>query len=76
MPPLEGHHEVWDEDARVPYYANAEGRLVLGFDNVRSIGEKCNYIVENGLLGAMYWEYNCDNATKDLARTVAEKILK
>lgn len=76
MLPLEGHHEVWDEDARVPYYANAEGRLVLGFDNVRSIGEKCNYIVENGLLGAMYWEYNCDNATKDLARTVAEKILK
>ena len=75
MPPLEGHHEVWDDDARVPYYATEDGRLVLGFDNVRSIGEKCKYILDNGLLGGMYWEYNCDNADKDLARTVAEWLI-
>ena len=75
MPPLEGHHEEWDSVALVPYYATADGRLVLGFDNVRSIAEKCKYIVDKGLLGGMYWEYNCDNADKDLARTVAEILI-
>ena len=75
QPPLEGLHEVWDEDARVPYYADASGKMVLGFDNPRSIAEKCAYVIEQDLLGGMYWEYSCDNATLDLARTVAEKLL-
>ncbi len=75
-PPLEGLHEVWDEDARVPYYADANGRLILGFDNPRSIAEKCAYILEQDLLGGMYWEYSCDNASLDLARTVADCLLK
>lgn len=73
--PLEGHHEVWDPVAKVPYYANADGRLVLGFDNPRSIGEKCRYIVRSGLRGGMYWDYGGDNASNDLARTVAEILL-
>ena len=40
-----------------------------------SITDKCEYIVEQGVRGAMYWEYNCDNATHDLARTVARIVL-
>ena len=74
-PPQPGHKEVWDPVAKVPYYADAEGRLVLGFDNVRSIGEKCLYILQNGLRGGMYWDYAGDNAASDLARTVAENLL-
>ena len=73
--PLKGHKEKWDPKAKVPYYADAEGRLVFSFDNVRSIGEKCLYILKNGLLGGMYWEYCCDNADSELARTVAEQLL-
>lgn len=75
-PPLEGLHEVWDDEAKVPYYADAEGRMVLGFDNPRSITEKCKYVLEQDLLGGMYWEYSCDNASLDLARTVADILLK
>ena len=73
--PKEGHKEVWDPVAKVPYYADAKGKLVLGYDNVRSIGEKCRYILDEGLRGGMYWEYACDNASADLARTVAEQLL-
>lgn len=75
QPPVEGIREVWDSVGHVPYYADAEGRMVLGFDNVQSITDKCEYIVEQGVRGAMYWEYNCDNATHDLARTVARLVL-
>jgi chitinase len=73
--PKEGLTEHWDEIARVPYYADAEGKLVLSFDNVRSITEKCQYIKDKGLLGGMYWEYICDNASGDLTRTIANQLL-
>ncbi len=73
--PLEGLHEEWDDEAKVPYYADADGRMVLGFDNPRSITEKCNYILEQDLLGGMYWEYTCDNEALELSRTVAGCLL-
>ena len=73
--PREGDTEVWDEIARVPYYADGDGTLVLGFDNVRSIREKCSYILEKGLLGGMYWEYSGDNEEGDLTRAIAQMLL-
>jgi len=73
--PQEGHKELWDDIARVPYYADSEGNLVLGFDNIRSITEKCEYIREEGLLGGMYWEYSCDNDAGDLVRTIAARLM-
>lgn len=75
-PPKEGLHEVWDDVAKIPYYADADGRMVLGFDNVRSIRAKCEFILSRGVLGGMYWEYSCDNEALDLSRTVAECLLK
>ena len=50
--------------------------MVLGYDNVRSLSIKCEYILEKGLLGGMYWEYSGDNDNADLARTVYETIMK
>ena len=73
--PMEGHTEVWDETARVPYYVDADGTLLLGFDNVRSITEKCRYIIDNGLLGGMYWEYAGDNDEGDLTKTISSILL-
>lgn len=73
--PKEGHVEIWDDIARVPYYADENGRLLLGFENIRSITEKCNYINENGLRGGMYWEYAGDNEEGDLTKTIAKLIL-
>ena len=67
--------EVWNDTAKVPYLINKEGTMVLGFDNVRSLSIKCEYILEKGLLGGMYWEYAADNDNADLARTVYEGIM-
>ena len=67
--------EKWDEVGQVPYYANASGTLTLGFDNVRSIEAKCQYVLDNGLRGGMYWEYCYDNSSLDLTKAVARKLL-
>ena len=67
--------EKWDEVGQVPYYANAAGTLTLGFDNVRSIEAKCQYVLDNGLRGGMYWEYCYDNTSLDLTKAVARKLL-
>ena len=62
--PLEGElqaEERWHEQSMVPYLVDAQGELVMGFENERSLGIKCQYIINHGLLGGMYWEYGDDN---------------
>ena len=68
--PTEGESEAWDAEAQVPYLTDAEGNFVFGYDNPRSVAVKCAYILENNLKGAMYWDYNGDNASKSLSSTI------
>ena len=72
---LDGCTEKWDNVAMVPYMANSKGELVLGFDNARSLRIKCEYAVDNGLHGVMYWDYDGDNIQSTLRRAVATAIL-
>lgn len=67
--------EAWDEQGQVPYVRDAEGRLVLGFDNPQSLSLKCQYILDRGLRGGMYWEYGDDDAQLEKSRTVARCLL-
>lgn len=73
---MPGCVERWDSVSCSPYIVDAVGRLVLGYDNEASIRAKCNFIRDNGLLGAMYWEYSGDNSQDDLRTTVADCILR
>ena len=73
--PFEGCTEEWDNVAMAPYMANSDGELVLGFDNPRSMTLKLDYILDNSLRGAMYWDYHCDDDAGTLRRLVARKIL-
>lgn len=66
--------EFWDDDAKVPMILDSLGNMLFGYENTRSIAEKCRYIVSNGLRGGMYWEYNADNASHDLARAVYDGL--
>lgn len=67
--------EKWDNVAQVPYLVNKNDTLVFGFENPRSLAVKCQYIVDNDLLGGMYWDYSGDTEQGDLRRTVAEGLL-
>lgn len=71
----EGEYVIlWDEKAQAPYLADGEGILMLGFDNPKSLKIKCDYIKANGLLGAMYWDYEGDNEAGDLQKTLATEL--
>lgn len=62
--------QMWDEDAQAPYLANEEGEFVCGYDTPRSIALKCQYIKDNGMLGAMYWAYDGDDSEGTLRKAV------
>ena len=67
---------MWDVNAKAPYLANENGELAIGYENPRSIAVKCAYIKEQGLRGAMYWEYADDNERGELQRAVWQGILQ
>lgn len=73
---LSGFTEKWDEQAKAPYLVNEDGDFACGFDNQRSLAIKCQYIIDNGLLGGMYWDYSCDNEDGDLRKTVFNTLNK
>lgn len=68
--------EMWDEKAKVPYLLDKKGEMVLGYENARSLSIKCQYILDNDLLGAMYWEYSNDNSQGDERRTLYESLIQ
>lgn len=72
---LAGYERKWDEEAQAPYLADSTGAFVCGYENPRSIAIKCQYILDKGLLGGMYWEYGDDNEAGDLRRAVYNGII-
>lgn len=55
------YKRMWDDVGKVPYLAGDDGKLLLAYDSPVSLAYKCQYIKEQGLLGAMYWECTEDN---------------
>jgi chitinase len=66
----QGNIEKWDDVAKAPYLVNAAGEVTLVYDNARSIGFKCEYLLQQGLRGAMYWEYSQDDSDGTLRKAV------
>lgn len=69
------YRRMRDEVAKVPYMADADGTLVVTFDDAESIAAKCGYAKERGLKGVMYWEYATDDNDGTLRNTVAREML-
>ena len=72
----QGNTEEWDDVAKMPYLINAAGDVVLVYDNARSIGYKCEYLLERNLRGAMYWEYSQDDVEGTLRKAVWNGVMK
>jgi len=68
--------EQWDNVGLVPYLTDRSGKLVWGFDNAKSLAAKCQYIIDRGLLGGMYWECTEDNAQLDGMNTIYLSLMK
>jgi chitinase len=50
----------WDDVAKVPYMISTQNNSFLSYDDEQSVEEKAQYIVDNGLRGAIIWEITGD----------------
>lgn len=71
---MQGTTEHWHDVAQVPYLTDADGRMVMGHENERSLGIKCQYIRDHRLRGAMYWEYG-DDQQAPLRQTICNILM-
>ncbi len=72
----EGYSHLWDEEGRFPYITDADGKFVWGYENARSLSDKCQYILDQHLRGGMYWDYASDNPQGDERRTLFLSLLQ
>lgn len=68
---VNGYVRYWDEQAQAPYLYN--GSTFITYDDEQSITAKCQYIVDHGLAGMMFWEYGCDQ-TQRLLHAMADGL--
>ena len=64
----------WDATAMVPFLVDAAGKNVLSYDDPESVAAKGTYVKENGMLGAMFWEYRCDTDDHALLKPLVKAI--
>ncbi|MEG2374528.1 MAG: glycoside hydrolase family 18 protein [Niameybacter sp.] len=63
----------WDDVCKAPYLFN--GDTFISYDDEESIAHKMKYMNEQGLFGAMYWEYGTDE-TRTLTGHMRQEIEK
>jgi chitinase len=66
----------WDEAAKVPFLENEKGEFVCTYETTESIAIKCAYLLNRGMLGAMYWEYAGDTDDGILRKAVFSGVNK
>lgn len=66
-----GFRRYWDEEAKSPYLF--DGTTFISYDDEESLGIKIDYMKQKGLLGVMFWEYQCD-AEGALTRYLHQKV--
>jgi chitinase len=55
-----GYVRHWDRQAQAPFLWNKEKRIFISYEDPESLRLKCRYILEQGMAGAMFWEYYAD----------------
>jgi chitinase len=54
------YERLWDEDSQAPYVWNPDTGTFVTYDDTVSIRLKAEFVRENGLAGAMFWQYGSD----------------
>ena len=58
----------------VPYLQDELGQNVLSYDDAESVELKGEYVKQGGYLGAMFWEYRCDDSKNTLLRALCKAL--
>ena len=64
------NYRIWDDVAKVPYLADALGRMYASYEDIESINAKVEYLKSRNMLGAMIWEYRHDDDAGTLRHAV------
>jgi GH18 family chitinase len=64
------NYRIWDDVAKVPYLADAMGKMYASYEDIESINAKVEYLKSRNMLGAMIWEYRHDNDEGTLRHAV------
>jgi chitinase len=51
---------IWDAEAQVPYMRRLDGTMVISFDDMSSVGLKCQYVKDKASAGVIIWELSGD----------------
>jgi chitinase len=51
---------VWDSEAQVPYMRRTDGTKVISYDDMSSVGLKCQYVKDKASAGVIIWELGQD----------------
>ena len=70
-----GFVRYWDSISMAPYLFNEKEKIFITYDDEQSLREKCKYIKENNLKGAMFWQYYSDYDHR-LLETLYNELLK
>ncbi|MDL2214638.1 glycoside hydrolase family 18 protein [Dysgonomonas sp. OttesenSCG-928-M03] len=55
-----GYERYFDEKAKAPYLFNKEQKVFVTYDDEESVKYKCEYVLNRGMGGVMFWEYSSD----------------
>ncbi|HTP07642.1 MAG TPA: glycoside hydrolase family 18 protein [Anaerolineae bacterium] len=58
-----GFVRYWNDEAKVPWLYSPTEKTFITYDDPESIGFKADYIVDNGLGGAMAWDLSGDDGS-------------
>lgn len=72
---LTGYNTQWDDVAKAPYLTDGDGVFVCTYETAQSIALKCAFIRQKGMLGAMYWDYDGDDAEGTLRKAVYQGVM-
>jgi len=64
----------WHEEAGVPWLYDPTSGTMLSYDDPESLGRKADFINEQGLGGAMFWELSGDDAELSLLTAIASRL--
>jgi chitinase len=65
-----GFGQFWDTYCLTPHLYNPTSRVVIAYDDERSIGRKAEYACANALRGVMIWPIDADTVDSVLLRSI------
>lgn len=69
-----GFTKYFDEASRVPWLYNPTTGEMFGYDDEKSLAEKCDYVKTNGCGGIMIWEITGDEPGFPLTNLIFDKM--